>query len=249
MAKAKYRRPPDKAVYFHLAGICVTVAGVVSPMLFPDWARPILIGMFVVGVTGGVVFTSIPLFIYRLKRPWLSSVILTAIIISAAWWLWPTDIFDKQMPGLTISMRQRLFDTPKHNNRTLFYLKNDRGAEVKLYLSSSGLFTFSIKDVYQSTYDLEAKLYRSEVPVDAFFTLFCEVALTDSESVLRIVVDKKEIRRRTIPTNIELGDGSWKPNLGGGATFMFLEGGIMVSAITNKDIARLVDNQQQFFKN
>jgi hypothetical protein len=221
--------------------------GIVTPMLFPDWPRFLLILVFCSCIFGAAFFTLMPVLLYRLKRARLYSIGGGVIMLAAAWWFWPTDIFNTSMPGLTISMRQRLFDTPEQNDRTLFIMKNDRGAEARLYLSASGLFTFSVKDVYRSIYNLEAKLYRSEIPVDTEAAIFCEIAIGKHESVLRIMVDKKEARRRTIPAALVLGDENWKPQLGGGAVFALQEAFAFKKALTNQEVDRIVDNQIQYY--
>ena len=240
--------PPAKDLYFHLAAICLVLVSIATPILFPDWKRMVLVVMFATGIAGAIVFTTIPLFLYRFSRPWCISGGVLFIITAVAWWFWPSDIFDKSMPGLSVLMDGRIYDTPDKTNRQLFKLENSHGGGASLYLSASGLFTFSVTDNFRSTYDLEARLHRSELPIDEFITLFCELANHDHQSTMRIVVNGKEIRRRTIPATLSFrGDwgGDWKPQIGGGALFSLITTAVWSNTVPNDKIQKISDDSRR----
>jgi len=99
-------------------------------------------------------------------------------------------------------------------------------------------------------YNLEVPLGR--IPLDRFIALFAEVGIDDRTTTLRIVVDGKEIQRRTLPFAIDLGNRQWKETSiaadegKNGAPLKFEEMGVWDKTFSNANIAVLMDNIRQY---
>jgi hypothetical protein len=68
-------------------------------------------------------------------------------------------------------MEGLLYDIPGRNSGYIFTISNKDGSHASLYVSKSDLFTFTITDIYGSTYDLEAKFDKDELPSEEFVML------------------------------------------------------------------------------
>ncbi len=154
--------------------------------------------------------------------------------------------FDKREAGITIYIHARLFDTPNSVIKPLSHMINNSGAEAELYISASDLLTFAVKEVYGSVYKVEARLYRTEVPIDEPARIFCEIGIADDTSVLRILVNDREIRRITIPIAINIGDEGWRPTtIGGGVPSNLYGYRLFQNAITNHEISEIVSAEKK----
>jgi hypothetical protein len=133
-----------------------------------------------------------------------------------AWSLWPSDIFDKKMAEFTVYSVVRMYDSPELRRKYLFEFGDPQGARVSFYLSASDIFTLNTTDVHNEPYSLEVKLGHDGVPIDQVMALFCQVALTEGSIVLRVVVNGREVKRRSIEAlSINLGEINWeKKSLG-----------------------------------
>jgi hypothetical protein len=126
------------------------------------------------------------------------------------WFLWPVDIFNKKLPGFSAYAVVRMYDSPELRRKYLYEFSDAQGARVSFYLSASDIFTLSAIDVHNEPYSLEVKLGHDGVPVDQVIALFCEVALVEDAIILRVVVNWREIKRRSLEgLSINLGDMKW----------------------------------------
>jgi hypothetical protein len=246
MARTRSKLAPwhkQRDILLWFAGLFAGLSIMAVPQLFPDLSRMILWGCFLGGAALSAAFLVGGIFIGMSRQLIVTTL---CIIGAAAWILWPSDVFDSEMPGLTIYVHERLYDTPEFTDRYLFKISNDDGASASLYISSSGLFTFSVRDVYKSTYNLEARLYRTEIPIDEWVMLFCEVGVLEGKTYLRIVTNDREIRRRTLPAAIYLGNKKWSaPKFGDGVPYFFFGAVVTDKTIPTSKIRDIVQNTNQ----
>ncbi len=104
----------------------------------------------------------------------------------------------------------RLYDSPEFIRRHVFDAEADDNAKIAFYLSASSFFTLSVTDIRGESYTLEAKAGHDGIPIDDFIVLFCEVGVSKTSTVLRILVNDKEVARREVLVPINLGKMNWK---------------------------------------
>jgi hypothetical protein len=232
----------QRDVLLWFAAFFAAVALMAVPYKFPDLPRTIISSLFFGG--GGLAIILLAL-LYLKKYRWPFIIGITLVIAFISWIFWPSDIFARQMPGATVQFAERIYYVPQDTDLILFQMENAEGAILSAYLSTAGLFTFSVKDVAKSTYDLEAKLYHTEVPVDEMAIITCEVAEDTNTTVLRIAVNDREIIRRTINDAVDLGNWT-KSNLrsariGGGQGYRLAGWGMWPYAISTNEMLQHVD--------
>jgi hypothetical protein len=261
---AKRQADESKALAFAdrvaLAGVVIGLSGAVAALAFP-LAYPDLVSVHtwrvVLGISLTILAVSVARLIYDIAREirvsrdrgsrkkWLT--IFSIIFGISAWYLWPKDEMDQQLPGFGGYAVLRIFDTPASNRKYVFNVGSDEGAKVAFYISASDLFTLSLTDVHGESYSLESPISANKIPLHDFVALFCEVGITDDTTILRIVVNGREIQRRTLPFVINLGDRKWKNVSIGGAPLEFTEYGIRDMTFSNEKIQALVENVRGAF--
>jgi hypothetical protein len=65
-------------------------------------------------------------------------------------------------------------------------------------------------DINKESCSLEIPIGNAGIPIDRYIFLYCEVALGSRETVLRVLVDGKEVRRRAYDFPIGLGNRNWR---------------------------------------
>jgi hypothetical protein len=163
---------------------------------------------------------------------------------------------EQKLPGFTAYVVLRLYDTPEFRRRYVFEFVTSDGAKVSFYLSASSQFTFAVEDIHGETYPLEVKVGGEGIPIDRFIALFCEVGETPTSTVLRILVNGREIVRRDLPFSSNLGKLDWRPGALGaplvgqnqGGVFLLFEIGIFAEMLTDKNAMKLVHNVSEHMK-
>ena len=234
-------RKPPRDLYFFLAAGSFSVAAMAGPLLFPDLPRIYIWILFSIGLFGGVVFTGLAVRVNTSKRTIFIAIILLLSIVGGSWYFWPTDIFVQHLQGLSVIIDGVFHDIPGRNSGNIFEISNNDGAHASLRISNSDLFTCVVTDIYGSSYDLEAKFDKEELPSGQRIVLTCEVALLDNISILRILVNTKEIERRTVPARLLLGLTEWRQSqIGGGAPFAISTLLAGSAAASNDEISKIV---------
>lgn len=143
------------------------------------------------------------------KRVYLKRVIAALIIAGITTWAFHES--HKTLPGMAVAAFVRLYDTPELRRRYIFEAQTNEGAKTAFYLSASGAFIFAVTDVHGKSYSLEMPVGNDGIPVDRYFFLYCDVGVSKADTLLRTLVDGKEIRERSLPFPIDLGNTqSWK---------------------------------------
>jgi hypothetical protein len=173
--------------------------------------------------------------------------ICAVIAVWLAWFFWPRDAFYQTMPGFTAYAVVRIFDTPELRRKYLFDFETPEGAKASFYISAADRFTWAITDVHKEPYQLEIPQGRGKVPLDEVIALFCQVGLTDTATLMRVVINGGEIGRRALPFPINLGKMEWtKLTLGSNMPFRFFEEGVYSKTLTDREIGKLTQNARQF---
>jgi hypothetical protein len=183
--------------------------------------------------------------------PWI--LIVGGPLIGGAWLYFNREI---KLPGFTGYAVIRLYDSPEFRRRYVFEFVSSDGARVAFYLSASSVFTFSVTDIRGESYPLEVRLGHGGIPIDKFVALFCEVGVAKNSSILRVIVNEKEVATRKLSFPLNLGKMDWKPGSLGqpligvnqGGVFMLTELGIYGQTMTSKEIHALVENVRGFYK-
>lgn len=182
--------------------------------------------------------------------PWV--LIIGGPILGALWLYYGKET---KLPGFSAYSVIRLYDTPEFRRRYVFEFVSTDHAKVAFYLSASGVFTFSATDIRGESYPLEVKLGNSGIPIDRFVVLVCEVGLATNSTVMKIIVNEKEVARRELNFPLNLGNIDWKPgSLGApvigtnqGGVFLLGEIGIYKTTLTSSEIGRLIENVRNHY--
>jgi hypothetical protein len=200
-----------------LFGLGTTVMAAAAPLYFPNsppwlihaafWSGIALMALMV--LDGGLMFFwggPGP----RLGPGAIINVALMAMTAALIWHYSPAQFAPQQaLPGFTASALIRLYDTPEAKNRYIFDLATSDGAKAAFYLSASEQFTYSITDTNGVSYNLEIPIGNSGIPIDRYIFLYCEAGVSENSTVVRVMIDAKEIRRRVYDFPISLGKKDW----------------------------------------
>lgn len=104
----------------------------------------------------------------------------------------------------------RLYDTPQLRRKYIFDFLAPTGARISFYVSPSDVFVFSVTDINKEPFSLEVPIASDDIPLTRYIFLYCEVALQESSTQLRIIVDGKQVNSRTFGVRVELGKDYWK---------------------------------------
>jgi hypothetical protein len=254
------RKAHQIAVLLWFGALAAAIAVSAASLLFPDASRSILWACFMGGtaVAGMLVASTIvvafrdreELNARRFPRKVLIGMIVTgfAVIILSIIFFWPRDAFNSSMSGFSNYSVVRVFDAPDFKRKYLFDYQTPEGAKVSFYISASDIFTLLATDIRGESFPLEIPMKSGKIPLDGYVVLICEIGLTEDSTILRVVVDRREVQRRTLPFAISLGTQNWNAGTFGGVPLRVIEWGNYNKALTNDDIRKLVDNVRQYIK-
>lgn len=163
---------------------------------------------------------------------------------------------DKAIPGFTGYSVIKLYDTPESRRRYVFELVSSDGAKVSFYLSASSVFTLAATDLRGESYPLEVRVGGDGIPIDQFVALFCEIGISENSTMMRVLVNEKEVARRDLAFALDLGKMDWKPGALGapvigtnqGGVFLLGEFGVYPFTMTSSQVHALVDNIRGYYK-
>jgi len=248
------------AVLLWFGALAAAIAVSAASLLFPDAPRNILWTCFVGGTAvAGMLLASAIVVAFRdreefdaqrFPRKFLIGMIVPsiAIIILSIIFFWPRDAFNSSMSGFSNYSVIRVFDTPDFKRKYLFDYQTPEGAKVSFYISASDIFTLSATDIRGESYPLEIPMNSGKISLDSYVVLVCEIGLTEDSTILRVVVNRAEVQRRTLPFVINLGSQNWNAGTFGGVPLRVFEWGNYNKALTNDDINKLVDNVRRYVK-
>jgi hypothetical protein len=159
------------------------------------------------------------------------------------------------VPGFAAYMVIRLYDSFESQRKYVFEFTATKNAKAALYLSARGQFTFAVTDIRGDTYPLEVKVGSGgSIPTDQVVVLFCEAWTTQTSTVLRILVNGKEVARRDLSSSISLEKVDWKAATSGAPIIGRNQGGVFFlfelekfSAIpTEADGTKFIQNVRQY---
>jgi hypothetical protein len=254
------RKTHQIAVLFWFGTLAAAIALSAVSLLFPDASRNILWACFLGGTATAIMLVVSAVVVafrdrdeldaQKFPRKLLIGMIVTGIgvIVLTIIVFWPSDAFDSPMSGFSNYSVVRVFDTPDFKRTYLFDYQTPEGAKVSFYISASDIFTLSATDIRGESYPLEIPIDSGKIPLTSYVVLFCEIGFTKDSTILRVVVNKAEVQRRTLHFAINLGSQNWSAGTFGGVPIRVIEWGNYNKALTNDDINKLVDNVRQYVK-
>jgi hypothetical protein len=159
------------------------------------------------------------------------------------------------VPGFAAYMVIRLYDSFESQRKYVFEYATKKNAKAALYLSARGQFTFAVTDIRGDTYPLEVKVGSDgSIPTDQVVILFCEAWATNTSTVLRILVNGKEVARRDLSSRISLENMDWKAGTSGapiigpnhGDVFFLFELEKFPAIPTDADGTKFIENVRQY---
>lgn len=171
------------------------------------------------------------------------------IVVFIGWFLLPTDPLKNQLPGFSAYAVLNLQNETDFHRKYVFVFGPESASHAEFYLSASGEYTFSVTDLHGEKYPLETNIGDDGIPTKKWIAVFSQVGLTDKTTILRLVVNGKEIIRRTLPFVINIPrEASWQPASLGGGNFFLEEIGAYPFSLSNDLIAKLWANIQSVLK-
>jgi hypothetical protein len=148
----------------------------------------------------------------RLPRfPWRAvAVAMTLFIVLGSGAVWFYGPQFKTLPGFSAFAFVRLYDTPELRRKYIFDFASPDGSKVSFYLASDGFFRFTLMDINKESYALEVPVGNAGVPIDRYIFLLCEIALGPRETILRVLVDGREVRQRAYDLPISIESRKWQ---------------------------------------
>lgn len=199
-------------------GLGATLMAAAGPFYFPNTPSWVMHAAFWGGLAlmGLMAVDTGLMFLWRDAGPKLGpgiviNVALAAIGGALIWHYSPVYLLSAEsLEGFTASAFVRLYDTPEVKKRYIFDMATTDGAKASFYLSASGLFTYSITDTHGASYNLEIPVGTGGIPIDRYVYLYCEAGVDDESTIVRVMIDAKEVRRRVYDFPIDLGKKDWK---------------------------------------
>jgi hypothetical protein len=200
-----------------LCGLGVTLVAASAPVHFPSappWAvhAAFWAGIALVAI---MILDAALLFLWQDSRPRLVpgiviNLALGAIALALVWHYSPKHVLkQKGLPGFTAFAFVRLDNNPGPKDRYVFDQATSDGARVAFYQSANGLFIFSIRTINGAFYHVEVPA-GSDLPIDRYMFLYCDVGIGKDSTVARVMVDGKEIRRRVFGFPMDFGKQDWE---------------------------------------
>jgi hypothetical protein len=202
-------------------GLAVLAIGItlvigVPPPWWPEMPKGLVRGIIACGVLvaiAGLYLLVMGCLSSALKErsPWpIAGMLAGALIFLGSAGVWFYGPHFKTLPGFSAFALARLYDTPELRRKYIFDFASPDGAKVSLYLASDDLFRFQLLDINKEAYTLDIPIGDKGVPIDRYVFIYCEVGLGSRETVLRVLIDGKEVRRRSYDFPIALGSRNWK---------------------------------------
>jgi hypothetical protein len=117
---------------------------------------------------------------------------------------------DEKLPGIAVAAVLRIEDVTALRRKYIFAFDTPEKARATFYLNSNDVFILNVIDTRGEPYALEIPLGAEGIPFGRFISLICEEGSGSNYSFLRVSLNGKEVRRRDIPTRIDLDSRQWK---------------------------------------
>lgn len=246
---------PEGEIGIFLALLALLGSGAI--MRFPTrlWIGSTMIALSIVGF---IILAFQHFGVWQMRTvPGFGMIISAAVfLVCGAWYFWPSAPEEK-LPGFAAYAVLRIYDVPEFHRKYIFdFGSADGKSRAAFYLSASDQFTFLLTDIRGESYPLEIKLGHGGIPIDKFIMLICEAGVDEGSTVLRVSVNGKEIQRRKLAFQVNLGERKWGPGTTVGANaigqsngvLMLMELGAYADTFSKDEVSKMLKNVMDFYK-
>jgi len=111
--------------------------------------------------------------------------------------------------GFSAELMLEIRNVPELRRQYIFQHVTPETAKADFYFSADDHFVFSISDVRGETYSLEIPTGILGIPIYRQFFLVCEAGTLENQTILRVLVDGREVAERTFAFRVDLGSRNW----------------------------------------
>jgi len=146
-------------------------------------------------------------------------------------------LFTQNFPGISYQALIKLNDISADHRKYLIDFGQLNGSRFSVYISSDNVFTFSFIDAKGEPHLIQLPIGSSGIPFGKPFYLICELGIDGQSTLLRMLVDGKEIKSIALPFKLDLGgidvsDGVIGADLNGANGASFDMGTMMIFRTT-----------------
>jgi hypothetical protein len=114
-------------------------------------------------------------------------------------------LFTQNFPGISFQALIRLNDISDNNRKYLVDFGKINESRFSIYISSDNVFTFSFIDAKDEPHLIQMPIGTNGIPFGKLFYLTCELGIDGQNTLLRMLVDGKEIKFIQLPFKVDLG--------------------------------------------
>ncbi|MEW6616685.1 MAG: hypothetical protein AB1401_14620 [Thermodesulfobacteriota bacterium] len=150
---------------------------------------------------------------------------LGIILTSISWWIKPNlqtrqsaekaaiqqqqqvsaGLFSQNFPGISLQALIKLNDVSANRRKYIFDFGRVNGSRLSIYISPDNIFTFLFIDAKDEPYNIKLPIGSSGIPFGKPYYLICELGIDGQSTLLRMIIDGKEIKYMQLPFKIDLG--------------------------------------------
>jgi hypothetical protein len=133
--------------------------------------------------------------------------IITVVIVINHFYLnkKPPELFTQNFPGFSLHSLIKINDISANRKKYLFDLGQVNGSRFSVYISTDNIFTFSFIDAVGEPHNIQLPIGSNGIPFGKQFYLICELGIDGQSTLLRMLIDGKEIKSIQLPFKVDLG--------------------------------------------
>ena len=151
------------------------------------------------------------------------------------------------LPGITLNLLVRIENRLGGDRQYLLDFGQVENSRLSLYISPDKFLTFVLIDAKGEPHALQIPVGGKDIPLDRFIYLACEIGVKGQSSVMRILVNGRQVRYEEMPFQVDIGaldapGGVVGSDLQGehGARFDLVELSMNSATYTDGDIANML---------
>lgn len=115
------------------------------------------------------------------------------------------ELFSQNFPGISFQALIRLNDISTNRRKYLIDFGSVNGSRFSVYISSDNVFTFSFIGARGEPHPIQLPIGSRSIPFGNPFYLICELGIDGQSTLLRMLIDGKEIKSIRFPFKVDLG--------------------------------------------
>lgn len=114
-----------------------------------------------------------------------------------------SELFSQSFPGFSFHALIKLNDVSSNHRKYIVDIGKVNGSRLSVYISSDNVFTFSFIDAVGEPHNIQLPIGSKGVPFGKQFYLICELGIDGQSTLLRMLIDGKEIKSIQLPFKVD----------------------------------------------